>query len=184
MTRWFFVVEYPDSRVFLFSVSMVEVYFWLLWTCSDFGAKENIMCHCFPIYLPWSDGTRCHDVCFRMLSFKAAFSLSSFIFIRRLFSSFSLSAIKVVSSAYLRMCIFLLAILTVAWKKNYGKFGQCIKKHRHHFADKDPYSQSYGLSGSHVQMLELDHKESWPAMNWCFECGSGKESWECLGQQG
>ena len=20
--------------------------------------------HCFPIYLPWSDGTRCHDLCF------------------------------------------------------------------------------------------------------------------------
>ena len=22
------------------------------------------VCHCFPIYLPWSDGTRCHDLCF------------------------------------------------------------------------------------------------------------------------
>ena len=21
-------------------------------------------CHCFPIYFPWSDGTRCHDLCF------------------------------------------------------------------------------------------------------------------------
>ena len=33
--------------------------------CSDFGAKENKAphCfHCFPIYLPWSDGTRCHDL--------------------------------------------------------------------------------------------------------------------------
>ena len=30
--------------------------------CSDFGAQENKVCHCFhcfPIYLPWSDGTRC-----------------------------------------------------------------------------------------------------------------------------
>ena len=29
-------------------------------TCSDFGAQENKICHCFhfpPIYLPWSDGT-------------------------------------------------------------------------------------------------------------------------------
>ena len=29
--------------------------------CSDFGAQENKICHCFhcfPIYLPWSDGTR------------------------------------------------------------------------------------------------------------------------------
>ena len=39
---------------------------------------------------------------FWMLSFKPTFSLSSFIFIKRLFSSSSLSAIRVVSSAYLR----------------------------------------------------------------------------------
>ena len=35
--------------------------------------------HCFPIYLPWSDGTGCHD-----LSFKPTVSLSSFTFIKRL----------------------------------------------------------------------------------------------------
>ena len=34
--------------------------------------------HCFPIYLPWSYGTRCHSV-FWMLSFRPTFSLSSFI---------------------------------------------------------------------------------------------------------
>ena len=39
-----------------------------------------------------------------------------------------------------------------AWKKSYAKLGQCIQKQRHHFADKDPYSQSYGFSSSHVQM--------------------------------
>ena len=39
---------------------------------------------------------------FCMLSFKPTFSLSSFTFLRRLFSSFLLSAIRVVSSAYLR----------------------------------------------------------------------------------
>ena len=35
--------------------------------CSDFGAPKNkvIQCfHCFTIYLPWSDGTRCHDLSF------------------------------------------------------------------------------------------------------------------------
>ena len=48
---------------------------------------------------------------FWMLSFKSAFSFSSFTFIKRLFSSSSLSAIRVVSSAYLRLLIFLLAIL-------------------------------------------------------------------------
>ena len=47
---------------------------------------------------------------FWMLSFKPTFSLSSFTFIKRLFSS-SLSAIRVGSSVYLRLWIFLPAIL-------------------------------------------------------------------------
>ena len=61
----------------------------------------------------------CHEVmgpdamslAFSMLSFKQNFSLPSFTFIKRLFSSSSLSARRVVSSAYLRLLIFLLAIL-------------------------------------------------------------------------
>ena len=48
---------------------------------------------------------------FWMLNFKPAFSLSSFIFISRLFSFSSLYAIRVVSSAYLRLLIFLPATL-------------------------------------------------------------------------
>ena len=51
---------------------------------------------------------------FWMLSFKPTFSLSSFTFIKRLFSSSSLSAIRVVSSAYLKLFISLLAILIPA----------------------------------------------------------------------
>ena len=47
---------------------------------------------------------------FWMLNFKPTFPISSFTFIKRLFSSSSLSAIRVVSFAYLRLLIFLLAI--------------------------------------------------------------------------
>ena len=50
---------------------------------------------------------------FWMLSFKLTFSLSSFTF-KRLFSFSSLSAIRVVSSAYLRLLIFLPSILIPA----------------------------------------------------------------------
>ena len=50
---------------------------------------------------------------FWMLSFKLTFSLSSFTFIKRLFSS-SPSAVRVVSSPYLRLLIFLPAILNPA----------------------------------------------------------------------
>ena len=51
---------------------------------------------------------------FWMLSFKPAFSLSSYTVIKNIFSSSSLSAIRVVSSAYLRLLIFLLAIFIPA----------------------------------------------------------------------
>ena len=68
------------------------------------GPQENETCHCchcFPIYLPWSDGTRCHELIFLNAEFKAAFSLSFFTLNKRLFSSSSLSAIRVVLSACL-----------------------------------------------------------------------------------
>ena len=35
--------------------------------------KVSHYLHCFPIYLPWSDGTRCHDLCFLNVEFKANF---------------------------------------------------------------------------------------------------------------
>ena len=44
----------------------------------------------------------------------------------------------------------------------------CIKKQRHYFGNKCPYSQSYGFSSSQVWMWELDHKEGWAPKNWCF----------------
>ena len=85
---------------------------------SDFGAQENKVrhcSHCFLMYLPWSYGTGCHDLrFFECWVLSQLFSLSSFTFIKRLFSSFLLSAIRVVSSSYLRLLIFLLAILIPA----------------------------------------------------------------------
>ena len=59
---------------------------------------------------------------FWMWSFKPAFSLSSFTFIKKLFSSSSLSAIRMVSSAYLRLLIFLPAILIPACKKFHSAY--------------------------------------------------------------
>ena len=81
--------------------------------CSDFGAPQNKVSHCFPcfpIYLPWSDGTGCHDLSFRNVEF----SHSSLTFIKRLFSSSSPSAIRVVSFEYLRLLVFLPEILIPA----------------------------------------------------------------------
>ena len=64
----------------------------------------------------------CHEVMgpdamifvFWMLSFKSTFLFSSFTFIKSLFRSSSLSVIRVASSAYLRLLIFLPVILIPA----------------------------------------------------------------------
>ena len=86
--------------------------------CSDFRAQEEEICHyfhLFPFYLPWSNGTGCHDLSFFLIfSFKLALSLSSFTLIKRLFSSSSLSGSRVVLSAYLRLFMFLPPILIPA----------------------------------------------------------------------
>ena len=54
------------------------------------------------------------------------------------------------------------------WKKIYDKPRQCIKKQRHHLADKSLYSQNYGFSSSPVQMWELNHKKGWASKKWYF----------------
>ena len=40
-------------------------------------------------------------------------------------------------------------------KKSYDKPGQRIKKQRYYFADKGPYSQSYGFSSSHLWIVRV-----------------------------
>ena len=53
-------------------------------------------------------------------------------------------------------------------EESYDKHRLHIKKQRHYFANKGPYSQRYGFSSSHVWIWELDRKESWVSKNWCF----------------
>ena len=88
--------------------------------CSDFGNQENSL-SLFPFfpYLLSSNGTGCHDLHLLNVKFKPPFSLSSFTFFKILFLPFSisssLSATRIVLSAYMRLLIFLLTILTTAW---------------------------------------------------------------------
>ena len=69
-----------------------------------------------------------------------------------------------------------LQVVTVSMKlkdacsleESYEQPRQHTKNQRDHFANKGPFSQRYGFSGSHVWMWELDYKESWPSKNCCF----------------
>ena len=61
--------------------------------------KINCQCfHFFPIYLPWSDGTECHDLSFLNVEFQASFFILLFHSHQEALSSSLLSDIRVVSS--------------------------------------------------------------------------------------
>ena len=68
-----------------------------------------------------------------------------------------------------------------AWKESYDKPRQCIKKQRHHLANKGSYSQRSGFTSSHAQMWELDHKEDSTKELMLLNCGVGEDSWESPG---
>ena len=80
----------------------------------------------------------CHEVMgldamilvFWMFTFEATFSLSSFTFIKGLFSSSSLPDIRVVSSAYLRLLIFLPTILIPSCASSSPAFWMMYSPHK------------------------------------------------------
>ena len=52
--------------------------------------------------------------------------------------------------------------------ESYDQPRQHIKKQRHYFVNKGPFSQGYRFSYSHIWMWELDYEESWAPKNWCL----------------
>ena len=98
---------------------------------------------------------------FWMLSFKPAFSLSSFTFIRRLLSSSSLSPIRVVSSAYLRLLIFLPAILSPAYALSSLAFCMMYSAYKLN-------KQSDNIQPWRTPCLILNQSVVPCVSNWCF----------------
>ena len=115
----------------------------------------------------------CHEVVgpdamilvFWMLSFKPAFSLSSFTFLKRLFSSSLLSAIRVVSSAYLRLLIFLPAFLIPACASSSLAF--CIMYSRYKLNKQgdniQPWRTPFPIWNQSVVPCPVLTVASWPA---------------------
>ena len=100
---------------------------------SDFRVQEEEICHCFhlfPFYLHAVMGPDAIIFAFLILGLKPALSLSSFTLIKRLFSSYLLSAIRVASSSYLRLLIFLPPILIPACNLSSLAFLMMCSAHR------------------------------------------------------
>ena len=51
---------------------------------------------------------------------------------------------------HMKMVTVAMKLNDAPWKKSYDKPRQHIKKQRHYFANKGPFSQSCGFSSSHV----------------------------------
>ena len=137
-------------------------------TCSDFGAPKNQVWHCFhcfPIYFPWSDRTDAMIFIFWMLSFKPTFLLSSFTFNKRLFSSSSLSAIRVVLSAYLSLLIFLPAILIPACASYSPAFFIMYSAYKFHKQGDNiqPWRTPFAIWNQSVVPCPVLTVASWPA---------------------
>ena len=100
-----------------------------------------------------------------MLSFKPTFSLSSFTFNKRLFSYSLLSAIRVVSSAYLRLLIFLPAILIPARASSSPAFHMMYSAYKlNKQADKiHPWHTPFPLWNQFVVPCPVLTIASWPA---------------------
>ena len=75
LTRWTFVGKVMSPLLNMLSTLVITFlprskrlnFMAAVTICSDLGAPQNKVLHyfhCFPIYFPWSDGTRCHDLRF------------------------------------------------------------------------------------------------------------------------
>ena len=101
---------------------------------------------------------------FWMLSFKPTFLLSSFTFIKKLFSS-SLSAIRVVSSAYLRLLIFLLEILIPACVSSSPAFRMMYSAYKLNKQSDNiqPWCTPFPVGNQSVAPCPILTFASWPA---------------------
>ena len=100
-----------------------------------------------------------------IMSFKAAFSLSSFTFNKKLFSYSSLSAIKVLSSAYLRLLIFLPAILIPACASSSPAFCMmyCVYKLNNQGDNIQPWRTAFPIWNWSVVPCLVLTVAFWPA---------------------
>ena len=102
---------------------------------------------------------------FWMLSFKPTFPLSSFTFIKRLFSSSSLSAIRVTSSPYLRLLIFLPAVLIPACASSSLAFHTMYSAYKLNKPEKNvlPWGTHFQILKQSIVTCLVVTVTSWPA---------------------
>ena len=115
----------------------------------------------------------CHEVMgpdamilvFLIFSFKLAFSFSSFTFIKRLFISSPISAVRVVSSAYLSLLMFFPPVLIVAYKSSIPAFLMMCSVYRlnKHGDSRQSCCSPFSILNQLVVPYSVLTIASWPA---------------------
>ena len=153
--------------------------------CRDFGAqkiKSDTVSIVSPSISHEVMGPDAMILVFWMLSFKPFFSLSSFTFIKRLFSSSSLSALRVVSSATLGQVKKTLKIVTGTWvflKANRSEHPSFWGD----YIDKEPTSlvyKAFAYPGNFIFLINF----YWSITAFLPQWLSGKESFCIVGDSG
>ena len=108
---------------------------------------------------------------FWMLNFKPAFLLSSLTFIKRLFSSSSLSAIKVISSAHLRLLIFLSAIFIPACASSSSAFHMLFSVWKLNMQgdNRQPWHTPFPIWNQSVVPCPVLTAASWPTYRFLWK---------------
>ena len=136
--------------------------------CSDFGASKSKVSHCFhcfPISLPWSDGTGCYDLSFLNVELYANFFTLLFHFLQEALCSSLLSVIRVVSPAYLRLLIFLPANLILACASSGPAFLMMYSAYKLNKQGDNiqPWRTPFPIGNQSVVPCPVQIVASWPA---------------------
>ena len=140
------------------------------------------MCHCFqffPFYLLWSIGTGCHDLSLFNIEFQARFFTFLFHLIKSTFSSSSLSAIRVISSAYLRLLPYFLKNLITAWASYSLAFHMmysACKWNKQQDDNIDPCHTPFPTLNQSVVSCQILIVSSWPAYRFLRR----QVRWSCI----
>ena len=154
------IAFFPKEQVSFNFMAVVTV-------CSDFGAQEHKMCHCFKFLsfnLHEAMGPNAIILVFWMLSFKPAFSLSSFT-LKRLCSSSSLSAIRLASSEYLRLLMLLWEVLIPPCESSSPALHMIYSEYKLNKQGDNiqPYHTSFPIWRQPVVPCQFQTVASWPA---------------------
>ena len=135
---------------------------------SDVRAQKEEICHCFhfpPFYLPWSDGTGCYNLIFFNIEFYASYFTLLFHPHQEALSSSSCCAFRVLSSAHMRLVIFLLEFLIPAWVSSSLAFCMMCSAYKlnRQGDNKQPCDTLFSILNQSVIPYKVLTVASWPS---------------------